>query len=406
MDPTHVLNTLRDPAGIPAHPVIFEVLLVLTWVVHIAFVMLALGAAGLAIYAFHSSARGEWWSRLSLAMTQTAKVCVSLLIVTGVAPLLFTQVIYDPQWYASNVLSGRWVIAFILNLIVAYCLWFAFMYANTKQAKRYVGVYAWVAFALFCLDGGIMHALSYQSLLPGGWMSWYAPGGSVNTSGAGLYAFQWPRYLFIMGMSIPMIGTYLFAYAKYFETNGGYSAVYLDFVRGVARRLSGYGFLLTLLPLLGWQFLLPASTGLGANPVGWLLFASIAGAAGWTLRRDPARNAYLPLAAALVVVTILGLWREVIRIAYLRPFGYTIMNYPVHYDASMVLFFLTLLGVGGAVGGFFLTLLYKSGRVQGTYNADTSVSRLGTVSVGMLAFWMIAFLLFGVLTLIRNSFIT
>jgi hypothetical protein len=406
MDPTHVLHILRDPAGIPAHPVIFEVLLVLTWVAHIAFVMLALGGAGLAIYAFHNSARGKWWSRLSLGMTQVAKVSISLLIVLGVAPLLFTQVIYDPQWYASNVISGRWVIAFILILIVAYCLWFAFSYANKEHAKRYVGVYAWVAFVLFCFEGFIMHALSYQSLLPAEWMNWYAPGGSVDMSGAGLHAVQWPRYLFIMSLSIPMIGAFLFAYAKYFETNLDYDAAYLVFVRGLARRISAYGFLLTLIPLLVWQFVLPASSGLIGNPIGWLLFVAIAGAAAWARRRDPARNAYLPLAAALVVVTILGLWREVIRIAYLRPFGYTIQDYPVHYDASMVLFFLTLLGVGGAVGGFFLTLLYKSGRIQGVYTADKAVSRLGSLSAGMLAFWMVAFLVFGVLTLIRNSFLS
>jgi len=147
MDIGIVMNTMRDPAGVPAHPVLFQALMVFTWVFHIAFVHLTLGAAGLSIYAFHKRAENPNWERLSIAMTKVAKVGVSLLIVLGVAPLLFTQVIYDPQWYASNVLSGRWTIAFIFTLIVAYCAWFVFYYANHEGAKRHIGLYAWVALA-------------------------------------------------------------------------------------------------------------------------------------------------------------------------------------------------------------------------------------------------------------------
>lgn len=52
MDLGTVLNTMRDPAGVPAHPVLFQVLMVVTWALHIAFVHLTLGCAGLSIYAF------------------------------------------------------------------------------------------------------------------------------------------------------------------------------------------------------------------------------------------------------------------------------------------------------------------------------------------------------------------
>ena len=206
MDIGSVLQTMRDPAGVPAHPVLFQYLMVFTWVFHIAFVHLTLGAAGLAIYAFRRGAGEPHWQRLSVAMTKVAKVGVSLLIVLGVAPLLFTQVIYDPQWYASNLLSARWAIAFIFTLMIAYCLWFAFYWGNHEGARRYIGWYAVGALALFFLDGLIMHALAYQALLPQQWMSWYAPGGVVDTSGARLHAIQWPRFLFIMSLSIPAVG--------------------------------------------------------------------------------------------------------------------------------------------------------------------------------------------------------
>ena len=127
MDIGSVMHAMRDQAGIPAIPALFQFLMVFTWIFHIAFVTLTLGAAALSDLAFYVHAGNEDWERLSIAMTKVAKVGVSLLIVLGVAPLLFTQVIYDPQWYASNVLSGRWVIGFIASLIVGYCLWFCLL---------------------------------------------------------------------------------------------------------------------------------------------------------------------------------------------------------------------------------------------------------------------------------------
>ena len=166
MDIGSVMHAMRDPAGVPAIPALFQFLMVVTWVFHIAFVNLSLGAAALSIYAFYGHAGNADWQRLSIALTKVAKVGVSLLIVLGVAPLLFTQVIYDPQWYASNVLSARWAITFIASLIVAYCLWFAFYWGNHEGAKRHIGLYAIVGFGLFLMDGLIMHVLSYQAIQP------------------------------------------------------------------------------------------------------------------------------------------------------------------------------------------------------------------------------------------------
>ncbi|QBR03953.1 hypothetical protein [Paraburkholderia pallida] len=405
MDIGAVMNTMRDPAGIPAQPVIFQVLMVLTWVLHIAFVHLALGSAGLAIYAFHRRAAGGDWARLSMAMTKVAKVCVSLLIVLGVAPLLFTQVIYDPQWYTSNVLSGRWAIAFIFTLIVGYCCWFAFYHANREQTKRQVGCYAWVALLLFCLDGLIMHALSYQALLPAKWMSWYAPGGVVDTRGAALHAIQWPRYVFIMGLSVPAVGVYLIAYAHYFAPRTDREAGYLAFARNLGKRIARWGFALSMLPMLAWQLDLPAGTGLVAQPVGWLILAGLALMAIWSGLLSDRTNGYMPAAGGLLLLSLLALWREIVRIRYLRPFGYDIRSYHVNPDwPSTVLFFLTLAGIGGLVGGFYLTLLYQAGRNERCYDADRYVARLATGAVSVLGVWIAAFFAYGFVISVRDSF--
>lgn len=406
MDIGTVMNTMRDPAGVPAHPVLFQGLMILTWVFHIAFVHLTMGAAALAIYAFHRRDKGEYWERLSMALTKVAKVGVSLLIVLGVAPLLFTQVIYDPQWYASNVLSGRWAIGFIFTLIIGYCCWFAFYYANHEGAKKHAGVYAWIALALFFLDGLIMHALSYQALLPDQWMNWYAPGGIVDTSGSALHAIQWPRYIFIMSLSLPAVGVFLIAYAHYFASRADREPAYRTFARTLGQRLATWGFGISLVPMLVWQFIQPSASGLMLHPVGWLLVAALAAMLVWMKRLKAATHGYLPVLGGLGVLAVLALWREVVRMAHLKPFGYDITTYTVHVDwPSTLLFFSTFIGVGGLVGGFYLTLLYRSGRVQGLYTADRFVSRLGTGAVAILGIWIAVFLAYGIAIWVRNSFI-
>jgi hypothetical protein len=406
MDMGTVMNTMRDPAGVPAHPLLFEALMVLTWVPHIAFVHLTLGAAGLAIFGFHKREQSPHWEALSMAMTKVAKVGVSLLIELGVAPLLFTQVIYDPQWYASNVLSGQWVIGFIATLIVAYCLWFAFYYANHAGAKRHIGVYAWVALLLFCLDGLIMHALSYQAILPGRWMDWYAPGGVVDTRGAALHAISWPRYLFMMSLAVPAVGLFLFAYAHYYAVRADRDPALLAFARQLGQRLAVRGFGLSLLLFVGWQAVHPQGSRLLLHPLGWLLALALLAMLLWVRRLDAARVGYGPMLAGLGVLALLALWREVIRIAHLKPFGYSVNDYTVHTDwPSTLLFFSTLIGVGGLVAGYYLTLIHRAGRTQGVYVASPEVARLGNAAVGVLAVWIAVFFIYGIAIWLGNTFL-
>ncbi len=405
MDIGIVMSTLRDPAGVPAAPQLFQALMIFTWIFHIAFVLLTLGCCTLSIYAFYKRKSGEHWAPLSMAMTKVAKVGVSLLIVLGVAPLLFTQVIYDPQWYASNLLSASWAITFIFTLIVGYCLWFTFYWGNHDGAKKYLGVYAVIALGLFLLDGLIMHVLAYQALLPERWMEWYAPGGVVDTRGAKLHAIEWPRFLFIISLSAPALGLFLLAYADYFERRADRTAQYRNFARQLGRSIALTGLPISLALLVWWQFDLPAATHLIRHPLGWLLASalSLLWLAVW--RISAANRGYTLLTAGVFILALLALWREIIRIAYLSRFNYAIETYKVNIDwPSLVLFSSTIIGIGGLVGGFYLTLLYRAGRVQGLYTADRTVARLGSAAVGVLVLWIAIFFAYGSVIWIRNAF--
>lgn len=406
MDIGSVMHAMRDPAGVPAIPALFQLLMIVTWVFHIAFVNLALGAAALSIYAFYGHAGNADWQRLSIALTKVAKVGVSLLIVLGVAPLLFTQVIYDPQWYASNVLSARWAITFIASLIVAYCLWFAFYWGNHEGAKRHVGLYAIVGLGLFLMDGLIMHVLSYQAIQPQRWAEWYAPGGIVDTSGGTLHAIEWPRYLFIISLSAPAVGLFLIAYADYFATRADKSEAYLAFARKLGRQLAFWGFLVSAPILIWWHLDHPSSMQLARQPFGWLMVIAILVVANFARDEKGRLHGYTLIGLGVGILAMLAVWREVVRVTYLKPFGYAIADYKVNVDwPSMFLFFATFIGVGELVGGFYLTLLYQSGKVAGRYEANAGVAKLGTGAVAVLALWIAIFFAYGAAIYIRNTLI-
>ncbi|WP_024881971.1 hypothetical protein [Methylosinus sp. LW3] len=401
-----MMNAMRDPAGVPGAPGLFEALFVGTWVLHIAFVLLTLGACALAVAGFLLRKNGPHWARLSAAMTGVAKIGVSLLIVLGVAPLLFTQVIYDPQWYASNVLSASWAIGFIATLIVGYCSWFVFYAKNEASAKRVVIAYAVVALVIFLLDGLIMHALTYQALLPERWMEWYAPGGGVDTSGARLHAVQWPRYLFIISLSAPAVGVFLLAYADYFAPRSDIDPSYLAFARTLGRKIAVFGSPVSLALFLWWTADLPPGGHLVAHPLAFLLALSLPALAWLVWTKSAPGRGYLFLGAGVAMLLLLSIWREIIRVSMLSTFGYSIDDYKVNVDwPSAILFATTLLGVGGLVGGFYLTLCYQAGRVRDVYFPGANVARLSSAAVAVLIVWIATFFTYGAAVWVKNVFL-
>jgi hypothetical protein len=281
------------------------------------------------------------------------------------------------------LLSARWAMIFIASLIAAYCCWFAFYWGNQEGAKRYVGLYAIIGLALFLMDGLIMHALSYQSIQPQHWMEWYAPNGSVDTRGAALHAIEWPRFLFIISLSAPAVGIFLIAYSDYFASRPDKSARYRSFVRALGRKIAFRGLLVSVALLVWWHFDQPREIGLAWSPFGWLMTFALLILANVVRDEKEDVHGYALAGFGTGIVAMLAIWREMVRAAYLKPFGYVVSDYKVNVDwPSMLLFFATLVGIGGIVGGFYLVLLYRSGKVAGRYEATSVVAGLGSGAVG------------------------
>lgn len=395
MDIGLVLNTLRDPAGVPFYPIVFQALYILTWALHIAFVLLALGGIPLALIGTAKKSIDDNWKKLGAHMTQVAKISVSILIVLGVAPLLFTQVIYDANWYVTNTISGLWVVGFIYIMIFAYSLWYWFYYAN-KNNSPFAGLIGVVSLVAFICGGVLMHAFANESIQPDQWMNWYAPNGVIDTSGTNLH-IDVLRLAFMVSLSAPVVGIFLLNYVDYTSKCDGYTAEYLTFVKSLGKKIAIGGLLVSAVLFAVWVLTL----NMLLNPlvIAIVLFVLILL---FMVAKDS--NSYVITLVLVVTALLISTLREVIRMNIMSKYGYSIYDYPMNIDWPTVIMFLaTFVGVGFTAVGFMLTLVWRAGRTKGLYTADGTVTKLANATVAITIIWALIFIAWGLIVVFKNT---
>ena len=254
---------LADPAGAPSHPAIFLVLGVVTFALHIAAVSILLGSTGLALFARYKAT--DDWLRLGSTMAFTAKTSMAAAIVLGVAPLLFVQVIFDPFWYATSMLSAVWTLVFLAALLVSYLALYranAVMHAHNGQSVLSARAVFWlvVAFVLFIKCGALMHTFANQALFPTHWLEWYAPNGQIDASGRSLHYVLLPRFLFFISLALPVTAGWIYGLRRWVLSKRhvhNEDGLYSDFLEKVAFRLGQTGGVLVFVLGVIWMLMLP-----------------------------------------------------------------------------------------------------------------------------------------------------
>jgi hypothetical protein len=325
--------------------------------------------------------------------------------VIGVAPLLFVQVVYDPFWYTSNVLSAWWVIGFILILIAGYISLYAFYWKNHDIVAHggRSGYWLVLSLALLLTVGFIVHSLSNQMFYPERWIEWYAPGGQIDPSGQTLHQWHLSRFLFFIALSAPVIGAWLLAYRRYLQGAKETDVAYLDFVLNLALRLMVIGGVVSVLIGAAWMMTLPEKMQWFAGSVWmWLAVAALLAVVAMPLalraRLDRGVWGYAVFGAGAVALIVVGAAREVLRfVTLLGSHGYDAMDYRINMDwYSTVLFFVTFGVIGGTTLAYLLTVAWQAGQQKtGIYTPSALVNRIGQWSVGLLVAWTVAYFAIG-----------
>ena len=402
---------LMDPAGAPAHPLIFLVLGVVTFALHMTAVNVMLGTLGLS--AWGSFSQNPYWQRLAGALGTTAKVAVSIAIVLGVAPLLFVQVIYDPFWYTSNVISAWWLLGFLAILTVAYLALYRFYGLNHQYAEDgsalpiqgapQGGLWLVGSFILMVTCGVIMHAVVNQSLQPGEWMNWYAPEGMVDPHGRELHSITVARVAFFLLLSIPVTAGWLFGMRRYLLSAGEEDYGYIDFIENLAHNMARIGSLLVLLAGAAWMMTLPESMVWFRSSI-WMLLGLIPLAYFGAMSFIQKKRVlcifcnYMAFGMTLIMAIVLAALREVLRfVTLLEAAGWDALAYKVNMDwSSTVIFFVTFLVVGGLNLTYLLTLAWKSGQTKALYTPGVGITRVGSMAIVSLVLWVVGYFTIGI----------
>ena len=402
------LYALRDVAGVPTHPVVFLILGVVTWALHIAAVQVMLGASTMTLWGALSSNQNK--RRLAQSMLPISKFMLSLAVLLGIAPLLFVQVIYDPFWYTSNVLSAWWVIGFIGILTVAALLNMFFNNRNpslgTTQKTVCPGSMV-MSIVLLLVVGFIMHVLTYQMLSPEKWMEWYAPNGVIDASGRTLHDYSLPRFLFFISLSVPVLGAVLVGYRRYYQPrladdSVNMTADYLNWVGNLGQNLIVVGGVISVVIGAWWMNSLPEKiASFATSPwvfISLVLMLAFVGFSQWVrASKMDTQWAYSLLPAGAVLLIILAAAKEALRWGILNDIaGYNPMDYTINMDwYSTIMFFVTFLVIGGLTVTYIILVAWNAGQSKGIYTPTKTITRIGQAALWSIVLFMVQFFAIG-----------
>ncbi len=196
----------RDEFGLPGPLWLFHILLPFTFVLHVIFMNFALGGALVLPSIWAVGRRRDRRDLVDVAMTGMGflPIAVSFTITTGVAVLLFVQVVYGHFFYTANILLGwQW-----LSLLAYLCVAFYLIYASQKLMRAGRAAPALVALVVVAASLlMVAHIFSNNAVLsirPNLWRAMH-DGGSKHARDP-----MWtPRYLHSIVGSVSVTGLWL-----------------------------------------------------------------------------------------------------------------------------------------------------------------------------------------------------
>ncbi len=193
-----------DPTPLPAPAWLFHLLLIVTFFVHVLFLNVTLGGtiigAAHALFARGPEAPGRRAGRLAVGLLPAS---ISFTVTTGVAPLLFVQVLYAQLFYPATVLVG-WIWLGLLALLIAG--YYAVYLAKYEVGGERDSLKAWLAVAGLCFltIAAVQVLVNVLQLTPGRWWNVAERAGSALRDPTLL-----PRYLHFLLGSLAVAGMFL-----------------------------------------------------------------------------------------------------------------------------------------------------------------------------------------------------
>lgn len=316
-----------DAAGLPGPPWLFHVLLVFTFFLHLVFVNLTLGGTLLALIAHLRSGgrREDFRGVLSGRLMAVNNYGISLTITTGVAPLLFIQLLYQQYFYSATILIAWFWLSLLALLTVGYYTAYLYKFRGAPARGHGGGLWLGVSALMFLLIAMIHVAVHLIHAQPQHWGD--LAGGSWNVLADPTYV---PRLLHFVLAGLGFAALV----ATWWAVRRAGDGVDADTNAAIARWGWSWALWTTVLQVVDGFVLLallppPVLRGVmvgGATtllPLGLAILLGIGLLVMLARSTDPVRHPALvsgALGAMVLAIAVMSLTRHQVRALYLEPF--------------------------------------------------------------------------------------
>jgi hypothetical protein len=160
-----------DPMALPAPAWLFHVLLVFTFFLHALFMNLTLGGTILAAVGrlMAGNRAGDHRGVLADRLVGINTYGISLTITTGIAPLLFIQLLYQQYFYSATILIGWVWLGFLVMLMAGYYAVYVYKFKGAPARGHGGGGWLVVAAVMFFLISMVHVAVNLTHAQPDTW---------------------------------------------------------------------------------------------------------------------------------------------------------------------------------------------------------------------------------------------
>lgn len=196
---------------IPGHIGFFEVLIVVSFLIHILFVNITVGSSILAVFKELQGIvkKNRIADALAEQMATHTSIMKSIAVVMGIAPLLLISVIYTQYFYASTNLIGKAWLSLIVLLIISFLLLYLYKFSWERLAtgsKKWLHLFIGAAGSLVLLCVPLIFIVNVVSMLyPEMWA-----GANGFFHSLFYYPQIWPRYFHFILATFAVTGIYLY----------------------------------------------------------------------------------------------------------------------------------------------------------------------------------------------------
>nr|WP_319393578.1 hypothetical protein [uncultured Desulfobacter sp.] len=348
------VNLIPVPDTIPVHWAWFQVLLIVTFVLHLLFMNAMLGSAIMALFREFKVDKDA--DAMNFQTAEKLPYTIAFTVNMGVAPLLFIQVLYGHFIYTSSILMAAYWLSIILLLILAY--YAAYIYDFKFNAMgRSRTIFISISVILLLWVGFVFTNNMVMMIQPETWDAYFRnPFGTLLGLKEPMLI---PRYLHFVLASVAVAGLL----QAIFWTVRKQEPVSKKAVRS---GLNWFAWATCIQFIVGIWFLISLPEDIMMLFMGRAPFNSVLLALGVVLGIAAIVSAvqnkvWLTAALALTTVVDMVLVRDLLRSAYLKPY-FSPGQLTVVPEYSPMILFLVSFAAGIAIIVYMIKLAVSSGK--------------------------------------------